>query len=79
VVTSAQFLLDSESRLQSAIQTMLNATKPESTDSMKKNINGMKMKDMQMDGKSTGTHSRMNLPPMKGMKMDNGNTSTDLK
>jgi len=48
IVTSAQFLLDSESRLQEAIQKMLESKSP-----------GMKMEKKQMEGKAPSTPKSM--------------------
>jgi hypothetical protein len=48
VVTSAQFLIDSESRLQEAIQKMLESKSP-----------GMKMDKMQMEGKTPSSPESM--------------------
>ena len=64
VVTSAQFLLDSESRLQSAIQKMLKQKKPDS-------MAGMKMKK-----DSAATSSKMN---QSGMKIDDNKASMNHK
>jgi len=75
VVTSAQFLIDSESSLKEAISKMLEAKKVKGSkkDGAMKGMKGMKdMKDMKMDGSMKG----MKMPgmkkgaPMKGMKMD---------
>ncbi len=72
VVTSAQFLFDSESRLQSAIQKMLHASKPGRADSTKKNMNGM-----EMNNKHKNIQSKPNSSSMKGMKRNDGDTSMD--
>ncbi len=86
VVTSAQFLIDSESSLKEAVSKMLEAKKAKHKKkkgsmkgmNMDKPMKGMKMnapmKGMKMDKPMKGM--KMNMPmkdmnkPMKGMKMD---------
>lgn len=71
VVTSAQFMLDSESRLQEAIQKMLDERKRGSTPGVD-SAGGMKMDpgDAGMKGEDAG---------MKGMDMDHDGGETQMK
>ena len=75
IVTSAQFLLDSESRLQEAIQKMLESKKP-----------GMKMKNMPMEGKKSSSPESMKSMPKaqhstesQGHKHDAAKTNQEMK
>jgi len=65
VVTSSQFLIDSESKLKEATAKMMNATqaKPEAADM---NIGGMDMGDMKMGGMDMGDMGMDNMN-MEGM------------
>ncbi len=82
VVTSAHFLIDSESRLKEAIEKMLDLKKQEKSskkmDGMKmNNMDGMKMDNMDgmkmdnMDGMNMDNMDGMNMDNMDGMNMDN--------
>ncbi|MDQ6963219.1 MAG: efflux RND transporter periplasmic adaptor subunit [Mariprofundaceae bacterium] len=67
VVTSSQFLIDSESKLKEATAKMLEAQQIKSKPSMQMDdmkMDDMKMDDMQMDG------MKMDGMQMDGMKMD---------
>ncbi len=77
IVTSSQFLIDSESNLNTAIDQMVDPNDMKENDSMKgmdkmdiMNHSGMNMPDMKgMD------HSKMNMPDMKGMDHSKMNMS----
>ncbi len=75
VVTSAQFLIDSESNLNAALEPMeateeMNMSGMKGMDHSKMNMPGMKGMDhskMDMPGMKGMDHSKMNMPGMKGM------------
>ena len=74
IVISAQFMLDSESRLREAIQKMLDARKQNTTSSsagsMKMQTNDLNVSDLKMD-ETTGTSSTQTDDlDMSDMKMD---------
>jgi membrane fusion protein, copper/silver efflux system len=92
VVTSAQFLIDSESNLKAVIAQM---AKPEKTDTAQpgsqpdrqmKNTQGQQMKDQQQADnffedfdKEPAKKETQQDPPMKGMKMEKMPKSHDMK
>jgi Cu(I)/Ag(I) efflux system membrane fusion protein len=79
VVTSAQFLIDSDSKLNEATAKMLEASKPPSVaqdmdmDQMDMQMNSMQMDDMNMGDHSAGGANQMRMDSMQvpeQMQMD---------
>ncbi|MDX8402917.1 MAG: efflux RND transporter periplasmic adaptor subunit [Mariprofundaceae bacterium] len=70
IVTSGQFLIDSESSIREAAAKMVapKQSKKPAMDTKGMSMDGMKMGDMQMDNHPTETSEHMD---MKGMKMEN--------